>query len=407
MTLAKPASPGGAQHRDRRALVAVASQFFVNGAVFGSVGPRLPEIRDQVGITASQVGLMMSIAGLGGLIGSAAAGRSIARFGSRRVMLTAATVVAMALPLVGVAGGPVVLAIGLMMLMTFDVPVDVAMNLQGSWLSARRSIPVMNRLHGLWSLGTVAGGVMSSQLAQAGVPIRNHLFGASAVLLILLALISRGLLTTDESAVAEDPQPGAHRNEPSRTSASLSGRPRRVGLVLLGLAGYTALAVEATSLDWPAFRFTDDLGTSPSTAAWAYVAVTGGMTLGRFAGDSAAVALGKERLVDVAIVVNVVGLVLATMVDTVAAGLIGYAAAGIGVSVFLPEIYDQAAKFPGRPGSGLGALTAGLRLAALTVPLLVGALIATVGTIGGAVALCAIPSAFGFGAVARLGRRIR
>jgi fucose permease len=177
--------------------------------------------------------------------------------------------------------------------------------------------------------------------------------------------------------------------------------------VLLGLAGYTALAVEATSLDWPAFRFTDDLGTSASTAAWAYVAVTGGMTLGRFAGDSAAVLLGKERLVDVAIVVNVSGLILATMVDSVAAGLIGYAAAGIGVSVFLPEIYDQAAKFPGRPGSGLGALTAGLRLAALTVPLLVGALIAVVGTIGGAVALCAIPSAIGFGVVARLARRYR
>ena len=40
----------------------------------------------------------------------------------------------------------------------FDVLVDVSMNMQASWLSARRHTPVMNRLHGLWSLGTVVGG---------------------------------------------------------------------------------------------------------------------------------------------------------------------------------------------------------------------------------------------------------
>ena len=53
----------------------------------------------------------------------------------------------------------------LMVLLFFDIFIDVAMNVQGSALSARRHAPVMNRLHGLWSLGSVAGGVTTVVLA--------------------------------------------------------------------------------------------------------------------------------------------------------------------------------------------------------------------------------------------------
>ena len=41
---------------DRRALRAVAVQFFINGALFASFVPRLPEIRDRVGISVAGVG---------------------------------------------------------------------------------------------------------------------------------------------------------------------------------------------------------------------------------------------------------------------------------------------------------------------------------------------------------------
>ncbi len=377
--------------RDNRALVAVAAQFFVNGAVFGSVSPRLPEIRDHVDISAGQVGLLMSIAGLGGLLGSAFAGRAIERFETRRVILFSASVVALALPLVGFAQGPLLVAVGLLLMMSFDVPVDVAMNLQGSWLSARRPVPVMNRLHGLWSLGTMVGGVVSSQMAQAGVPVRSHLLGAAVVLLILLVVISRGLLSTDEVHVTSGPVAADKFDRDSHVSAA--GRRRgRGGLLLFVIAGYAAIAVEATSIDWSAFRFADDLDQTPSRAAWAFVAVTGGMTAGRFAGDWAAVRLGKARLLDAAAALTAAGLAVAALVDNPALALAGFLAAGVGIAVFLPEVYDRAARVPGRPGAGLGALTAGLRLAALSVPALVGLVIELSGSVGYAIAVTTLPA---------------
>ena len=373
---------------DRQALRAIAIQFFVNGALFASFIPRLPEIRDRVGISVAGIGLLMSIAGVGGLIASASVGRAISRFGSRPVMLVAGTLVSLSLPIVGLATTPVVLLIGLAGMLSFDVFVDVAMNMQGSWLSARRHAPVMNRLHGLWSLGTVIGGVASSRIAAAGVSLSTHLVLAGAVLLAVLRHVGRGLLTTDE-----------HQQVVSTTdSISGHGQGRRFNpiLVLFLLAGFCAVALESSSIEWAAFRVSDDFAASAGIAALAYVAVTAGMTFGRFSGDWATVRFGPKRLTHLALSLSGIGLAIASLASNQYVVLAGYAFAGLGISTLLPMLYDTAAKHPGRTGAGLGALTAGLRTASLSIPLIVGTLAASDLSVGSAIAIVTLPAVAGF-----------
>lgn len=373
---------------DARALRSIAVQFFVNGALFASFIPRLPEIRDRVGISVAGIGLLMSVAGATGLVASATVGRAIARFGTRTVMLTAATLVSLSLPIVGLATAPLVLLVGLAGMLSFDVFVDVAMNMQGSWLSARRHTPVMNRLHGLWSLGTVIGGISSSRIAAAGISLSTHLVAAGAVLLAVLAYVGRGLLRADE-------------HHPTTATAAPTGDERRTRslnpvLVLFFFAGFFAVAIEATSIEWAAFRLTDDFAASAGLAALAYVAVTVGMTIGRFAGDWATVRLGPERLTQVALALSGIGLSTASLVPNRYLSISGYTVAGLGIATLLPMLYDAAAKHPGRTGAGLGALTGGLRTASLTIPLIVGTLAATSLSVGSAIACVTIPSVFGF-----------
>jgi len=373
----------------------VAAQFFVNGALFASFLPRMPEIRDHVDISIARVGLLMSIAGFAGLVGSAAAGPAIARFGTRRVMLGGGSIIAVSLPIVGLANTQVALLVGLVAMLTFDAPVDVAMNLQGSWLSARRHAPVMNRLHGLWSLGAAVGGLSSSRIAASGVSLSVHLTMAGAVLLMVVIVVSRGVLQTDEH-----PVPEVQGGSTAPAGATARRSPPAV-LLLFALAGFTALAIEATSIDWAAFRLSDDLGSGAGFAALGYAAVTTGMTIGRFGGDWVAHRVGPARLSGWASAVTAAGLVIATLVDNRHLVLTGYLLAGVGIATMLPTIYDQAAKHPGRPGAGLGALTAGLRLAILTVPFIVGTIAATDLSVGSAVAIVTLPSVAGFVVVGR------
>ncbi|MEL7209084.1 MAG: MFS transporter, partial [Actinomycetota bacterium] len=204
---------------DRRALRAVALQFFVNGALFASVMPRLPEIRDRVEVSITTIGVLLSLAGLSGLVGSAVVGSAIARFGTRTVIIFSATMMALSVALVGVARAPGLLLVGLIGLSTFDVLVDVGMNMQGSWLSARRHAPVMNRLHGLWSLGTLIGGLTSARVAAAGVSLSTHLVVAAAVLALVVVQVGRGVLRIDEAPSAAAGTPAISTPGPGRRRA--------------------------------------------------------------------------------------------------------------------------------------------------------------------------------------------
>ncbi len=86
--------------------------------------------------------------------------------------------------------------------------------------------------------------------------------------------------------------------------------------------------------------------------------------------------------------------------------LAGYVIAGLGTSTMFPKLYDDAARLPGRPGSGLGALTAGIRIGLLGMPVVVGALADTSLSVGSAVAIVTLPCVAGFLAVSLLLPRV-
>ena len=374
---------------DRRALQSVAVQFFVNGAVIGSFLPRLPEIRDRVDIDLGTLGLVMTLASVGGLAGSALCSLAISRWGSRTVMIGGGVMITASLPFIGFATTAVMLWAALAALLFFDVFADVAMNMQGSAISARRTTPVMNRLHGLWSLGTVIGGVVASGLAAVELDLRIHLLVVAVILLATMLFVAPGLLPDngelDEDRVARER--GVARQE--------FGIARVRGtLAVLAALGALAMILEVISGEWASLRLRDDLGASAGVAGLGYVAFTVGMVVGRFSGDSILTRIGDERLIRAGALVAAIGLVPATMVPLVGVSVVGYAITGVGVAVLFPHLYDRAAQAPGRPGAALGAMTAGSKIGSLVAPVLVGVLAGTdrLG-VGSAIALVTLPAA--------------
>ena len=368
--------------QDRRALQSVATQFFVNGVVYASFIPRLPEIRDRIGVGLGTVGLILTLASLGGLVGSALASSAVSRFGTKRVMVIFGSLSAAALPFVGFATGPVMLWAALTTLLFFDVFTDVAMNMQGSVISGRRTVPVMNRLHGLWSVGTVLGGLAAAAMSAAGVSLQLHFIVVTIVSLLTIILVAPGLLPSDEVV-----DTGAEAAGGGRSSA-------RRALAILAVLGAMAMVLEVVSGEWAAFRLSDDLDAEPGVAGLGYVAYTIGMVVGRLAGDWFVTKIGDHHLIRTATVIAGIGLVLATTVPLIPMALVGFLMAGLGNSVMFPHLYDQAAKAPGKPGAGLGAMTGGSKIGSLAAPVLVGVLASTDAlTVGAAMAIVTLPAA--------------
>jgi hypothetical protein len=274
----------------------------------------------------------------------------------------------------------------------FDVFIDVAMSYQASVVSARREVPVMNRLAGLWSLGTVSGGLVSIAVARANIGPAVHFLGFSLMLIGALAFVAPGLLPLDE------PHP---EQQAAELVQGRFGRRFSTPAIALGFANAMAVTLDITSGDWATFRLTDDLNATASVAVVAFVAFTAGMTIGRMSGDFVLVRVGRVRLAQLGASTSGVGLIIATLIPNRPLAIAGFAISGLGTSILGPQLADAAARAPGPPGSGFKTLFVGHRAAALLVPIAIGTLANTSSiSVGGAMAIIGIPTAIVLAATA-------
>jgi predicted MFS family arabinose efflux permease len=344
---------------------ATAVLFFVNGMTFSNWLPRIPEVRDRLGLGNAGIGAALLGGGLGGIIGSLIVGTLTERFGSRKVLLFAASMLAASLPLIGVVPEAIVLLLVLTWLGALDVFNDVAMNAQGVMAQHALGRSIMNRLHAMWSLGFVAGAMIGSTMSAAGVGVRPHLLIVGVVLLVAVIATSRWLAPADISvhgAIAD----GAPPASPARRRSKV--------VVTMAAAALAAAALEVTPNDWAAVLMRDvfDAGRG---SGFGTVVFAGAMLIGRLGGDHVLDRIGERRLVVTALGLAVAGLVITSLAPVTPVALFGLGVWGLGVSVVFPQLYATAARLPGTSsGAGLGSMLLGQRLGAMLTAVAVGAL---------------------------------
>ncbi|MDT7581829.1 MAG: hypothetical protein QOK35_3093, partial [Pseudonocardiales bacterium] len=81
----------------RRARTAVATAFVVNGLVFASVIARAPSLRDTLGLSPAQLGLLLLCVSIGAIAGLPLSGPIVQRFGAARTVLGGSLSVALGL----------------------------------------------------------------------------------------------------------------------------------------------------------------------------------------------------------------------------------------------------------------------------------------------------------------------
>ena len=190
---------------------------------------------------------------------------------------------------------------------------------------------------------------------------------------------------------------GLHGSEVMATAeVERAVRRRRFGpaAIVLGLGGATAMILEVGNGDWAAFRLSVDFDSSAGVASAAFLLMTIGMTVGRLGGDWVQVRVGSMQLRRLGVSIAGIGSILATLVPVEAVSLFGFLVAGLGTSVLFPQLYDQAARLPGPPGSGFAAMLIGQRSTGIIIPIVIGSLANTARFgVGQAMAVVLIPAA--------------
>ena len=344
-----------------RLTLAVSALFFANGAVYGNWLPRLPEIKDRLEVGNSGLAVALIGGGFGGIIGSIAVGRIMSRYGSRRLVMNSLLLLPSCMTLIAFVGKSWMLLLVLALIGVTDVLADVAMNAQGVIAQERLGRSIMNRLHGLWSLGFASGTLVGSVCAGLDVDLRVQVVSVAAILVVLSRVVGRHLESTDP------------RHDESN-SAAPSRRHLGVVAIALAAAGAGAIALESAPNEWASLLMRDEFGLG-SWAGFGTVAFGSGMLIGRFSGDHVQDRLGFDRMFRFATVLIILGLVGVVVTNVVAIGLFGLFVSGLGQSVIFPRLYLVAARITGlSAGAGLGALMVGLRIGGMATTLSMGAI---------------------------------
>ena len=349
--------------RARHSVVAVAALFFVNGATISNWLPRIPEIRDRLGLGDAGLGATLLGGGLGGIIGALTVARMLGPLGSRRLLIGAATALSIGMPFIGlVPVAPLLLAL-LTLLGTLDVYNDVSMNAQGVMVQQHIGRSIMNRLHAMWSLGFTGGAVVGSAAAAAHIDIRIHL-GVVGLLLLTTVFVVQRWLVPNDAHVEPLPHEGTGRRRFATSPA----------MVAMGFAALAAISLEVLPNDWSAVLMRD-VFKAGRFSGLGTVACAGAMLVGRLGGDHVLDRVGEERLLRGALVVVAAGTVITVAAPVTALGVLGLVVWGLGLSVVFPQLYATAARLPGTSaGAGLGSMLLGQRLGAMLTAVATGAL---------------------------------
>jgi MFS family permease len=319
--------------RTRQARVAVAMCYFAQGFCFAALLTQTNVLKDRFGFSDGELSLVLLVVPVVAGIGSVLSGLGAGRFGSAPVLRAGGVLVALAVAAIGASASRPQLYAGLFAVGLGLGVVDAAMNMQGVAVERRYGRPVLSSLHGVWSVGAMAGALSTAGTAAAGLTTAQAL-GVSAAIGALISLAAGPrLLTSAEIA------PAAHADTPP-AGAALPWRP----IVLVGIAMMTMFIADSATSNWSTVFLDDVLGAAPSVAALGLFAYQLFMVGGRSVGDRLVRRYGMAPVLRVGAVVGAAGLLVVAAAPVPAVGIAGFALQGLGLCVVVPLSFSAAGR---------------------------------------------------------------
>jgi MFS family permease len=354
--------------------------FALCGLGLASWVSRVPAVRDALGATTLEMGILIFGLALGAIFGLLASSHLIATVGARRAMALCLTIgpVGFILAGIGATFGPssLLVFVGLTIFGAGLSLTDVAMNVSGAANERALGRTIMPIYHAFFSFGTMIGAGLGALAEFLAVPIVVHMS------IIALAMAGSGLLALrwvqSERFVTEGEEstPGDHDSSTWRDRLSIWRDPRTlfIGLIVLGMA-----FAEGSANDWMSLAMVDGYGVRNDIGALMFGVFVTAMTVGRLGGVIILDRFGRVPVLRGSAVLAIIGLIMVIFGPTLWVAIIGIVFWGLGSALGFPVGMSAAADDPATAAARVSAVATIGYLAFLIGPPLLGALGEAVG----------------------------
>lgn len=323
--------------------------FFVMGISSMAWVPRIPEIKDQLGLRDGQFGLVFLAGALGSVVGTQIAGRAIHVIASKNFARICALLMPVGIFTMGSAHSVATLICGLFITGLSFAALDVSANVQAMAIEKLTKARYMSSFHALWSVGafvvTLFGGLAAKLISPQG-----HLKVLAISSALLFVITISGLLNGELDG---------HKGEKhEKTKAKIAFISKEtLPLWALGIGLLASFVPEAGIYDWSGILLKDHMDIGKGVTALAATFYSLGMIVSRFLGDSWYERWGHQKTVKYGGYIGgismgiglIVGIPLAAANKFLGVGIlcIAFAIVGLCMGPFFPAFNLAAMSVPG------------------------------------------------------------
>jgi MFS family permease len=315
-------------YSNKRHRIAVAAFFFLFGFCFASWASRIPAIQQKIGLTETELGMVLFSLPVGLFVSLPISGWLVAKKGSKLVVCTAAIIYSIVLVFLGIAQTKWQLIIALFCFGLGGNMGNIAINTQAVNVEALYKRNIMASFHGVWSLAGFTGAAVGTLMTGLLLQPSNHFLIVLVIALLILAVAFRYLVAHDIK---------------SKESAPMFALPDK-SLLILGLIAFSSMICEGAMFDWSGVYFQKVVMAKASLVGAGYTAFMCTMAVSRFVADYFTRRFGFKKIVQVSGLIITTGLLLAVAFPAFYTAIAGFLLVGIGVSSIVPLVYSAAGK---------------------------------------------------------------
>lgn len=330
---------------------ALFSAFFLSGFFMATWITRTPAIREGLGLTLAEMGLVLFGLSMGSLPGLFVAAPLVHRFGPKPLiiageLLTVTGILTAGTPFFFDFGGigPFVCAAGLAQVGFGSVFLDIALNVAGAAIEVRSGRPVLTSLHGFFSFGEAIGAFFGFGAVAFGVAPMEHF-----LIVALLMLIPFALSLTRMAEITRLVEESSEKAAPKeKTEGKSSSGSVVTGALLAAAAAVFAVALcEGSANDWLPILLRETVGATTTFSALAFAIFAACLAAVRFTGTFWLRRFGRGTVLRASAVIALVGLAIVITMSWAPAVILGVVLWSAGAALGFPVALSAGAAMEG------------------------------------------------------------
>ena len=298
--------------------------FFISGFSFATWASRIPTIKTTFNLNEAELGTILLAMPLGSLIGLPISGWLVSKYNSRVPLAAGYGLNAFALALIGFAPNIISLVVAIALFAFTTRIFNISVNTQTLTLQKQFEKKIIGSFHGYWSIGGIAGILLSTLLLSLNVSLHLH-FLIVALLMLLVTLYSFQFLL---------------RGDRSKTGNKIILSKPDPYIFYLGIVVFLCAICEGGMFDWSGIYFQEVIKVEIFT--YGYLIFMTFMAASRFLSDLIISRFGMPKTYIMSAVCIISGISLAIIVPNFWTAMIGFSFVGFGTASVIPMSYALA-----------------------------------------------------------------